>query len=53
MSQRIYEDYKEISKEPIGNCGITIGLVNDSYYDWQITLFAPKDTPYKGGLFIL
>ena len=56
MSQRIYEDYKEINNDPIANCGITIGLVNqDSYFDWQITLLGPKEqgNPYKGGLFIL
>ena len=53
MSERLYEEFKENSSNPDGNCGITVGLVNDSYYDWQITLTAPKETVYQGGLFIL
>ena len=32
MSQRIYEDYKEISKEPIGN------IEDDSYDHWRVSL---------------
>ena len=53
MSGRLYEDYKELTNKPNENCGMTIGLINDSIYDWSITLTAPKDTAYKGGLFIL
>ena len=53
MAERIYEEYKEFTKDPISNCGITIGLVDGSNFDWQITLIAPKDTSYKGGLFFL
>ena len=54
MEQRILEEFKEFNKEPIYNCGITIGLVSeDSYYDWQITLTGPKDTFYKNGIFFL
>ena len=53
MTERIYEEFKEISSNPDGNCGITVGLVDGSNFDWQITLTAPKDTPYQGGLFIL
>ena len=56
MAERLFEEYKEINNNPNPNCGMTIGLVNeDSYYDWKITLFGPKekDNPYKGGLFYL
>ena len=54
MAQRIYDEYKELNKDPIGNCGITVGLLNEGIYtDWKITLTAPKDTPYKDGLFFL
>ena len=43
-----------MNKNPITNCGVTVGLVNkDCYDDWRITLVAPKDTSYKGGLFYL
>ena len=53
MEQRIREEFIELDKEPIGNCGITVGLINDSYYDWRISLKAPNDSQYKGGLFVL
>ena len=56
MAERLFEEYKEINNNPNGNCGMTIGLVNEnSYYDWKITLFGPKDpkNPYYGGLFLL
>ena len=39
--------------KPIYNCGITIGLINESNYDWKITLTGPKDSPYRNGIFIL
>ena len=51
---RVYEEYKELSSNPIANCVITVALTNDySYYDWIITMSGPKDSPYKGGLFYL
>ncbi len=52
MSGRIYKEYKELSGNPIGVCGITVGLIDESYYHWKFTLAPPKDTCYKGGLFI-
>ena len=54
MEQRVYEEYKEFVQNPITNCGITVGLVNEgSYTDWKISLKAPNDSEYKGGLFFL
>ena len=54
MSKRNVEEFKELNKNPITNCGVTVGLVNeDCYDDWKITLIPPKDTSYKGGLFFL
>ena len=41
-----------LNRNPITNCGITVGLVNeDSYKDWKVTMQGPKDTVYKGGIF--
>ena len=53
MAERLYEEFRELSNHPDNNCGITVGLVNGSNFDWTITLTAPIDTVYKGGLFIL
>ena len=54
MDQRIREEYKEINGNINSNCGITIGLVNESsFMDWKISLIGPKDSPYKGGVFFL
>ena len=52
--KRYIEEFHELVKEPIINCGITIGLVNENDYSlWKITIIGPIDTPYKGGLFII
>ena len=56
MVERLREELTAIQKDPIYNCGLTVGLINeDSYYDWKISLTAPKDEdiPYRGGLFFL
>ena len=54
MTKRNVEEYKELNSNPITNCGVTVGLVNENCYDdWKITLIPPKDTSYKGGLFFL
>ena len=53
-SNRVVEEYRELMGNPITNCGITIGLVNnDSFKDWKVTMIGPKDTPYRDGLFYL
>ena len=47
MTERFVEEYRDLSKNPIENCGVTVGLVDDNSYDvWRITLMGPKDTPY-------
>ena len=54
MYKRNAEEYRDLNKNPITNCGVTVGLVNEaSYDDWKITLIGPQDTYYKNGLFIL
>ena len=54
MSKRYIEEYRDLSKNPIENCGVTVGLVDDNSYDvWRITLMGPKDTPYNKGVFRL
>ena len=52
--ERIIEEFKDINRNPISNCGVTVGLVNDyDYTEWKVTLLGPKDTSYKSGLFFL
>ena len=52
--QRIMEEFKEINRNPISNCGVTVGLFNDGDPTrWRVSLLGPKDTSYKGGLFYL
>ena len=49
---RIIDEFKDIYKNSILNCGITIGLadIND-YRLWKVSILGPKDTSYQGGLF--
>ena len=51
--ERITEEFKELTTNPISNCGVTVGLVDNNYKKWQATLIGPKDTSYAGGLFKL
>ena len=52
--QRIMEEFKEINRNPISNCGVTVGLFNEGDPTrWRVSLLGPKDTSYKGGLFYL
>ena len=52
--ERLYKEFHDLHRNPICNCGITIGLVNEnSYKDWKITMTGPKDSYYKDGLFFL
>ncbi len=50
---RITREFKDINRNPIANCGVTVGLLNDNPRKWRVSLIGPKDTSYKGGLFIL
>ena len=51
---RILEEFKDINRNPISNCGVTVGLLNENDpTKWRISLLGPKDTSYKGGLFYL
>ena len=52
--KRITEEYKDLNKNPMINFGITVGLINDeNMFEWKCSLFGPKDTSYKGGMFYL
>ena len=48
---RIIDEFNDLTNNPIGNCGITIGLINGDYRLWNATILGPKNTNYSGGLF--
>ena len=50
---RIWEDYKEIIKNPLSNCGVTVRPEDNDTTRWKACILGPKDTSYKGGLFYL
>ena len=50
----IKEEFKQLSRKPLSNLGITVGLFNeDNLFEWKCTILGPKDTCYKGGIFFL
>ena len=52
--ERIIEEFKDLNRNHISNCGFTVGLKNENDYRiWKLSLLGPKDTSYKGGLFFL
>ena len=43
-----------LNSQSIPTLGITFGLFNENdFTNWRVTMMAPKDTSYKGGLFYL
>ena len=51
---RINKEFKDMNRNPIANCGVTVGLYDDGNpRKWRVSLRGPNDTSYKGGLFYL
>ncbi len=49
---RLQKELKELNKDPPFTC--SAGLIkNDDFYNWQVTIQAPDDSPYSGGLYLL
>ena len=52
--KRIKKEYEANNHEPDKNMGSAYGLVDqDNIFEWRVTLTGPKDTSYKGGVFLL
>ena len=52
--KQIKTEFDQLNKEPNPNLGITVGLIDkENIFNWRATLRAPKDSPYKGGIFTL
>ena len=51
---RIKIEFDDINNNPLGEIGVTIGLNDENnIFRWSATLQGPKDTVYKGGIFLL
>ena len=51
---RLIKEYEDLKENPINNCGISVFLLHpNNIYEWIFTLAGPKDTIYKGGIFLL
>ena len=52
--KKIKEEYVSLNNRPDTNIGVTVGLPDqENIFQWRVTLKGPKDTSYKGGIFIL
>ena len=52
--KRIQGELKELTRNPMINFGITVGLFDESnIFEWKCTILGPQDTCYKGGLFFV
>ena len=48
----IREEFKILCRKPLANLGITVGLFDEDYlFEWKGTIFGPRDSPYRNGLF--
>ena len=52
--KRISEEFKDLNRNFITNCGVTVSLFNEEdIRNWRVTILGAKNTSYKGGLFYL
>ena len=52
--KQIKAEYENLNRCPNQNIGVTVGLVDqENIFDWRATLTGPKDSSYRGGVFIL
>ena len=52
-AKQILEEFQELNYNPLPNIGVSVGLVNNNIFEWQVGMFGPVDTPFKDGLFLL
>ena len=53
-TKRIKSEFNHLYQNPFSGIGIPLGIPDpENIYIWRITLLAPKDTSYRGGLFFL
>ncbi len=45
----ILKNYELFQNDPID--GVSIGMIEDNAFQWDVTVLGPKDSPYEGGIF--
>ena len=50
---KIKKEFDEISRNPVAEFGLTVGLVNNDIRKWRFCLCAPKDSLYNNGFYSL
>ena len=51
-SEKIMQEFKNLSNNPLSDMGITVGMPDENnIFRWLITLLGPKDTSYRGSFF--
>ena len=52
-SGRLLEELKDIQDNPLSDLNISVGLPDENnIHKWRVTLKAPQDSNYNGGLFL-
>ena len=52
-SGRLLEELKDIQANPLSDLNISVGLPDENnIHKWRVTLKAPQDSNYNGGLFL-
>ena len=47
------KEFQIVNDEPFPSLGISVGLKQNNYFKWEITIFGPDDTDYAEGIFKL
>ena len=46
-------EFEEISRNPLVDIGVTVGLNNEDIFEWNLTLKGPENSYYKKGIYYL
>ena len=46
-------EFEEISRNPLVDIGVTVGLNNEDIFEWNLTLKGPENSNYKKGIYYL
>ena len=49
----LMKEFEIVNEEPFPSLGISVGLKQNNYFHWEITIFGPDDSYYAGGIFKL